>query len=276
MDIKIITDSCCDLARDLLSRIEVIPLTIIIDGKDYRDGEDLTREKFYEKLATAENPPGTASPSPGDFLERFAEAERIFIVTVSSALSSSYEHAIMAKEQYVRQFKDKFVYVFDSMNASVGQGLVILKLKKLVEENQPPAKIVQSIENYIKELKTFFVLENMGNLIKSGRINSLLGKIVSVLNIKFIMGKSPEGTIELFEKIRGSHRAFRRLLKIIGEYGSDFEDRILGIAHCNNPEKAEKFKEEVEKMYNFKDIIITKMGPTIATYAAEGALLISF
>ncbi|MEC9488314.1 MAG: DegV family protein [Halanaerobium sp.] len=274
--IKIITDSCCDLTDELLNGVEVVPMTVIIDGKDYKDGDDISREEFYQRLSTAENPPGSASPSPKDFFDKFSQAEKIFIVTVSSALSSSYEHALLAGENYTRQFKDKLVYVFDSLNASVGQGLTVLKLKRMVEDNLSPAKILNNLEEYIKGLKTFFLLENMDNLINSGRMNRLLGKVVSVLNIKFIMGKNSEGRIELYDKVRGSKRAFNKLLETIGEYGSDFEDRVLGIAHCNALEKAERFKEEVERMYNFKEIVITKMGPTIATYADIGGLLISF
>lgn len=276
MNIKIVTDSCCDLPKDMLNQVEIVPLTISIDGKHYKDGVDLSRDEFYTRLAGCKKLPGTASPSPGDFLEKFDGAGKVFIVTISSNLSSTFNTAVIAKDLYCEQFSDRLVYIFDSLNASVGQGLVVLKLRELIQKNLTDAKIVQSLLEYIKGIKTFFVLENIENLVNSGRVNRILGKIISVLNIKFIMGNTPEGEIELFEKVRGSHRVFNKLLDLICKHGSNFEDKILGIAHGNCLQKAKQFKEEVEKRYNFKEIIITQIGPTIAAYASEGALLISF
>jgi len=183
---------------------------------------------------------------------------------------------MLAKEYYKNQLSDTIIHVFDTLNASIGQGLVIHKLKSLLQTEVSIREIIDQLEGYIKELKTLFVLEKMDNLINSGRINKLLGKIVSALNIKLIMGKSPEGKIELYEKVRGSQRAFDRILKMIGEYGSNFEERVMGIAHYNCLDKAKRFRDEVQKLYNFKEVIITRMGPTIATYSDEGGMVISF
>jgi DegV family protein with EDD domain len=116
----------------------------------------------------------------------------------------------------------------------------------------------------------------MDNLINSGRLNKIVGKIVTLLNIKLLMGKDKNGAIKLYDKIRGSKRALNTLLDYIDKYGNDLENKYLGIAHYDCYEKAKKFKEEVEKRYNFKEIIITEIGPTIATYADRDAILISF
>ncbi len=277
MNIKIITDSACDFPKRLLEKIEMIPMTLIIDGKSYKDGVDITDEEYYKTLKAANNPPRSSAPSPGDFIKGFGEkAETILVFTVSSGLSSSFNNAMLAKEYYKKQLSDTIIHVFDTLNASVGQGLVIHKLKGLLNTNVSIKEVINQIDEYIKELKTFFVLENMDNLIKSGRINKLLGKIVSSLNIKLIMGKTPEGKIELYEKVRGSNRALNRIIEMIGEYGTNFEESVIGIAHYNCLDKAKQFKEQVQKKYNFKEVIITSMGPTIATYADEGGLVISF
>jgi DegV family protein with EDD domain len=276
MNIKILTDSACDLPEELLDNKNLIPITIRIDGKDYKDGIDLRKKEFYSKLTSSKNFPGTASPSPGTIIEKFSDAEKVYILTVSSALSSTYNNALLAKDIYTKELRNKMVYVIDSLNASIGQGLIFLKLKQLIENNLSHQNIIEKIEDYIKEVKTFFILENMDNLINSGRINKLLGKIVNVLNIKLIMGRTDEGKIELYKKVRGSRKAFNKLLNIIGNYGNNFEDKIFGIAHFNCLDKAKKFKAEVEKKYNFKDIIITQIGPSIATYADEDAIIISF
>ncbi|MCG8512659.1 MAG: DegV family protein [Halanaerobiales bacterium] len=256
--------------------MEIVPMTLIFDGINFKDGVDISKKEFYHKLKNSIHHPGSASPSPGDFINTFHQGDNIFVFTVSSALSSSYNNAVLAKNLYAKQFTEKAIHVFDSLNASIGQGLAIIKLRELIENNHKYDQIISSLEEYIKEIKTFFILENMGNLINSGRLNKIVGKIVSALNIKLIMGKTLDGKIELFEKVRGSKKAFQRLCKIIEKNSNKLEEKILGIAHYNCLEKAQSFKQEVEKLYNFKDIIITQMGPTIATYADEGALLISF
>ena len=273
---RVISDSSCDLPEEILEKIEIVPMALFIGDKEYKDGEELSREDFYKILIETKKPPGSASPSPSDFMARFAKAEKIFVITISSALSSSYNNALIAKDYYSSEFKDKMVYVFDTLNASVGQGLVVVKLLNLLEKNISNKKIIEKMEKYIKNLHTFFVLEKMDNLINSGRMNRILGKLAIILNIKFILGKTNNGEIELFDKARGSKRAFKKLLNIIGDCGSNFEDKILGIAHFNSKEKAELFKQKALEKYHFKKVIITEIGSTIATYADEGAILISF
>lgn len=276
MKFKIISDSCCDLPEKKLKNIDIVPMTLIFDNEHFKDGEELSKEEFYHKLKNTKKSPGSAAPSAGDYMKAMTEGENVFVITVSSALSSSYNNAMLAKKLYLEKFNNKMIYIFDSLNASIGQGLAILKLDELLEKKLPIDKLVNHMEKYISEVSTFFILENLNNLINSGRINRILGKIVSALNVKLIMGKTPDGKIELYDKVRGSNRAFKKLLKIIGKNSSNLEEKILGIAHYNSLNKAIEFKNEVEKMYPFKDIIITQMGPTIATYADEGALLISF
>lgn len=280
MKFKILTDSACDLPKKMLKNIDIIPISLLIDGKSYKDTIDITKKKFYELLQNAKDFPGSAAPSPYEFFNKFrSNEEKIFVFTISSALSSSYNNAVMAKDMIIQQVSEKAgkaVHVFDSLNASIGQGLIIMKLKELIENNLPYQNIIEQIENYIKETKTFFVLENMNNLINSGRINKLLGKLVSALNIKLILGKTDKGEIELYDKVRGSKKSIDRLLNLIEKHGAKLEDKVLGIAHYNCLEKANSFKEKASQLFPFKDIIITKMGPTIATYADQGGLLISF
>ena len=130
---------------------------------------------------------------------------------------------MLAKKMLAEQLSEKTnkaIHVFDSLNASIGQGLIILKLKELLEKNLPQQQIIEQVENYIKNTKTFFVLDKMDNLIKSGRINRLMGKIVSSLNIKLILGKSEQGDIVLYDKVRGTKNSLNRLLTLIEKHGN--------------------------------------------------------
>jgi len=278
MNIKIITDSCYDLPEKLLKNInvDIVPVSLIFNNNTFKEKINISDNDFYKKLKKCKTPPSSASPSPADFMKKFCGADNFFIVTISSALSSSYNNALLAIKLYNNKQNNKFIHVFDSLNASVGQGLVLLKIISLINNNTPLNKIINIVEDYNKNLKTFFLLENLNNLINSGRLNKIMGKIISALNIKLIMGKNIKGEIKLFKKVRGSKNAIKKMVNIIGESGNDFENKILGIAHYKCLSKANEFKDLVEKKYNFQDIIITGMGPTIATYADEDSLLISF
>jgi len=276
---KIISDSCYDLPDKLLKKmnIDIVPMSLIFNDKVYKEKINITDKDFYNKLKMCEESPSSASPSPADFMKYINDINNIFIVTISSALSSSYNNALLAKELYNKKHdNNNFIHIFDSLNASIGQGLILLKLNELIQNNKSINEIITSVEDYSKKLNTFFLLDNLNNLINSGRLNKIMGKLISILNIKLIMGKNINGDIKLFKKVRGSRKAFNKLIDIIGETDNNFENKTLGIAHYKCREKAEKFKKCVENKYNFNNIIITSMGPTIATYADENSLLISF
>ena len=125
-------------------------------------------------------------------------------------------------------------------------------------------------------MKTFFILESLDNLMKAGRISKIMGHIASALSIKPIMGGDENGTIKLIEKVRGSKRAFKRLVEVIGEQGEGFEDKILGIAHCNALDKAEELKKRIEEKYKFKEIIIVETAGLSTAYANDGGIIIAF
>lgn len=278
MKFKVIADSCCDLSEELKKSVDIklVPLTIHIDDKVYVDDRDLDTNELLRVMSASHSAPQTASPSPGDFIKEYEDAENVFVVTLSSMLSSTHNHAVMAKKMVLEELPNKFIHVFDSLSASVGETLVSLKILETLNNEQDPPKIVEKVNEYIKNMKTFFVLESLENLIKAGRMSSLKGKIASLLSIKPIMRGTENGEIALVESVRGSKKALKRLVEVIGEQGVKLEDKILGIAHCNCLEKALKFKEEVQQRYRFKDIIIVDTAGISTVYANDGGLIIAF
>ena len=277
MNIKILGDSCCDLTDDLRREMNVklIPLTIHVDDDSYIDDDTLDTKELLKKMKVSTNSPKTACPSPQEYIKEYEGEESVFVVTLSSKLSGSYNSAVLAKNILLEEIKDKFIHVFDSKSASSGEALISMKIFELVKKGYDNNQIVEKVEQYISEMKTLFVLESLDNLIKAGRISILKGKLASMLSIVPIM-KANNGEIDLFEKVRGSKKAFKRLLEAIGEQGEKLEEKILGITHCNCLDKAIEFKEEVMKKYNFKDIIIFETKGISTVYADDGGLIISF
>lgn len=277
---KIIADSCCDLNDELKKNIDIdlVPLTIRIDDEEFIDDESLDTDELINKMKDSNDYPKTASPSPMNFAEKYKQDDKSFVVTLSSALSSTYNSAMMAKNMILEEANDKFIHVFDSLSASVGETLTCIKIDELINKNFSENDIVIKTNQYIKEMKTFFVLESLDNLIKAGRMSKLKGRIASALSIKPIMGSTDDGNIRLVKKARGTNKALSKLVDVIEEEGehTKFSEKILGISHVNAYERAKKLKEDILKKYKFKDIIIVEARGISTVYANEGGIIIAF
>lgn len=278
MDFKIIVDSCCDLTEEIRERFDIstAPLSIDVGNTHFIDDENLDREKLIEKMRNSSEAPKTASPGPNPFLDLYRKHKNSFVITLSKELSASYQNAVLAKEIIKEETESKFVKVFNSFSASAGETMIAYKLGELIESGLNREEIVEKVEEYINEMQTLFVLDSLDNLIKAGRMGKLKGKIASFFNIKPVLGATPEGTIKLVDKARGSKRAIRKLVEKIGEQGMDLEKKVLGIAHCNALEKAEYVKEEAAKKYNFREIIIVETAGISTVYANEGGIVLAF
>lgn len=276
-DYKIVADSCCDISEEIKkeTNIDIVPLTMRIGDKEYVDDETLDKQDYIKAMKESRTAPSTSCPPVYDFMEKFKEAKNIFVVTISSKLSGTYNSAMQAKQAILEEAGDRFIHVFDSMSACIGETLVSLKIHEYIKNNLKNLEIVDRVNSYIKGMKTFFVLENMDNIVKSGRLNPLVAKAASILNIKPIMG-SDNGNIRLVDKVRGHERALKRLIDVIGEEGSRLEEKVLGIAHCNCLQRALDLKSRIMERYKFKDIIIVGMSGISSTYANDGGLVIAF
>lgn len=278
LDFKVIVDSGCDLNEEIRSQnpIQTVPLNLVLGETHYTDDDNLDLRFFLKEMKNSPVSPQSASPSPSKFMRCFEEANSIFVVTLSSKISSTYNNALIAKDIFLEQQGQRFIHVFDSLSASVGETLVSLKIIELARENLRNSEIIDRVNQYIKEMRTYFLLDSLDHLIKSGRLSRFAGTLATWLSVKPILGASDEGTIDLVKKVRGSKKAFHRFIDIIEEKGETLEDKVLGIAHCNCLDKALLLKEEILARYRFREVIIVEMGPTISAYADEGGLLIAF
>lgn len=277
MNFQIVGDSCCDLNNELKQKLGIglVPLKIDVEDQTFIDDSSLKTMELLEAMGNSDKSVKTSSPSPGDFLKEYEKGDNVFVVTLSSALSSSYSNAVLAKNIALEN-SNKFIHVFDSLSASVGETLISLKISDLIEKGFVPKDIVKKVEKYIDEMSTFFILESLDNLVKAGRVSKMMGHIASVLSIKLIMGGDEDGSIKLVEKVRGSKKAFNRLVEMIGEEENKFKDKILGISHCNALEQAEELKRQIEDRYNFKKIIIVETAGISTVYANDGGIVIAF
>jgi DegV family protein with EDD domain len=278
MSYRIIGDSCTDLPRELKedAHFKLVPLTLIVDNDSIVDDESFNQADFLEKVRLCPNSPKSACPSPEDYMNYFDFDGDIYIVTLSSQLSGSYNSAELAKKLYLEEHPDKKVEVIDSRSASVGQTLIAMKIKELIEQKLPFEMVVEKIHAFRDSLKTKFVLESLDTLRKNGRLSGLQAVICSALNIKPVMGATSEGTICKVDQARGIVKALVAMAKTIEEDVVKPSERILGIAHCNNYERALFVKEEIMKRIPFKDCFIVNTAGVSSMYANEGGIITAY
>ncbi|WJH33427.1 DegV family protein [Paenibacillus sp. CC-CFT747] len=278
MSIQIITDGSSDLPAGWREQagVRVVPLKVLFDEEE--STSDMDTGEFYERMKQGKSLPKTSSPSPHDFLLAYREsADRdLLVICLSSGLSSTYHHALMAKEMLLEEGYAGSIEVLDARTTSLGLGVLVMQAARLAALGGGIEETAAFLRSRIPQMSTLFTLDTLENVIKGGRLDRFRGTVATVLNIKLLMQASPEGTLELVEKCRGRQNAVRRLIDLVGEKETELGDRELGIAHSNCLNRALEVKEEIEKRYSFREIVVSDMGPVIGTYAGEGGLLLAF
>lgn len=275
MPVQVVTDSSCDLPKEIINRynIQVVPLSIIFNQDIYIDQVEIDNNTFYTKLAQTEELPKTSRPNPIAFSETFKKAGEkgpVLCITLSSGLSGTYESAVLAKGMV-----DCRVEVIDSLNASIGVGLQVLKACQMAEQGMSLEEITEEIIKYRSQMNTYFTLDTLENIVKGGRLSNWEGAIGQVLNIKPILYNLPEGVIGTLEKVRGRKRSLKRLVQLAQETGKDFSQVTMGITHAKAGEDLEQIVQEIRETLKPKELIISELGPVIGTHTGFGTILIA-
>jgi DegV family protein with EDD domain len=251
-----------------------VPLTISLGDNSVLDDENLVLSRFMQDMKNYKGKISTAAPSPASYKDAFEKSRNSFGVTLSSNLSGSYASASVGMKMAQEEGAD--VHVFDSKSASAGEALVALKISDMIRSGLQKSAIIEIVESFIQQMKTYFVIENIDNLLKNGRINKITGKIISILNVKPIMGSDGDGNIALFSHARSESQIIGKLAETVKQSSRDVEGERMVIAHCNNPGLAEKFKTEINNRYSFSEILIVPMRGISSVYANEKGLVIAF
>lgn len=278
MSYKIIVDSCGELFDDMKAdgRFQSVPLELEVDGYHVVDDASFDQLEFIHRVKESKHSPKSSCPSPQRYVEAYlGEEEHVYVVTLSGKLSGSYNSAELAKKLYLEEYKAKQIHVFDSRSASIGETLIAEKIQELEEAGKSFEEVVAETEKYIKGQQTFFVLETLDTLRKNGRLSNLKAWVAGALNIKSVMGSTPEGMICQLGQARGMAKALDLMVNDIVKKTKECEKKILSIAHCNCPERAKQVKEKLEKLAKFKDIRIVDTAGVSTMYANNGGVIVA-
>lgn len=277
MDYKIIVDSCGELTDEMKKSgiYETASLSMQIDGVTIVDDETFDQKDVLRRIAASAECPRSSCPSPEKYMELYAGSEkRIYVVTLSSELSGSYNSAQLGKKLYEEEYGDKEIHVFNSRSASVGETLIALKVQECESRGMTFEQVVSATESYIDGQHTYFVLENLDTLRKNGRLTGIKSIVASALNIKPVLGSTPQGTICQLGQARGIKRALVRMSDCIARETENPEKKILGISHCNCYERAKEVERILLEKFQVKASFIVDTAGISTMYANDGGVIV--
>jgi DegV family protein with EDD domain len=278
MKYKIVVDSCCELPDSLKTdeRIEIVPLNLRVGSLyDKEDDENFNQREFLDAVAACPECPKSACPSPERFMQAYTtDAEHVYAVTLSSKLSGSYNSAVLGKNLYHETYGDKDIYVVDSKSAACGETQLALKLIELEEEGLEFREITAKIEEYVKNLNTYFVLETLETFRKSGRLSRVKATVASTLNIKPVMGADDGSVLQIGQGI-GMKKGIAKMAEAVIKDAVHPEIKRLMITHCNNIRGAESLKKQILEKINVKETIIMEARGVSSMYACDGGVIVT-
>lgn len=274
--VAILSDSTCDLSPELVEKygVTVVPLYVVLDGKPYKDGLEITPDRVYGYVAEKGVLPKTSAISVSDHEELFrpfAEAGReVVYFTISQSMSATYANAVMAAKEFPG------VRVIDSANLSTGIGLQVLRAAELARAGKSANEICEYIEEMKRRVDTSFVIDTVDYLYKGGRCSGLAALGANMLKLHPLI-EVKDGAMEPGRKFRG------RMDKVLPEYvewrlsSGEFETDRIFITHSGCPEESiAAVKSVVEKAGNFKEILVTRAGCTVSVHCGYGTLGVLF
>lgn len=278
MSFKIIVDSCCDLTPAQLREgcFISVPLTIHVGNQAIVDDACIDRGALLHAMHQCPTAPHTSCPSPAQYLDAFdCGADELYVVTLSALLSGSHNAAAQARNLWLEEHPEANVHIFNSCSASAGEVLVALKIQELAQAGMDFTTVVAQVSRYIEEMNTLFVLENLDNLRKNGRLSRMQSLVTSTLRIKLLLGSTPEGEICK----RGQAMSVKQALgKMAGLMAADptHAGKRLSIVHCNCLERAYHLRELALRQCQFSEILISETGGISTVYANDGGVVAAY
>ncbi len=276
MKVRIIADSAADLLPEIKSRVTVIPLTVRFGEREYLDGVTLTHKEFYEHLIESDELPTTSQIPPQSFADVFesvtAAGETAIVITVSSKLSGTYQSACIAAEDFHGK-----VHVLDSLNLSIGQGILIEYALRLADSGMDAECIIDELTHARNNICLVAMLDTLEYLKRGGRISKTVAFAGGLLSIKPVIG-IVDGEVKILGKARGSRQANNLLISEIENGGIDFSNPVLLGYTGISDTLLLKYIEDSASVWESKidSPKYTTIGSAIGTHAGPGAIAVAF
>lgn len=282
MTVKILTDSACDLPEEIIKKynIEVLPIILIKDDKEYLDKITIKPEKVYEDMRNGESYK-TAQISANSFKEKFSEYgtrdESVIYISFSSGLSGTYQTSMIVKDMVAEQYPNLDLDIIDTKAASLGFGLIVLYAAKLAKKDKDKEEILKAIEFYKENMEHIFTVDDIEYLFRGGRVTRTQAFVGGLLNIKPVLHVD-DGKLIPLEKVRGKTKVYKKILEIMEDRSkhANLKEQIIGISHGDDLEAALKLKKLIYERFGAETFLINMIGGSIGAHSGPGTLALFF
>jgi DegV family protein with EDD domain len=274
--VKIITDSTCDLEKSTLQEfdIAVIPLSVNLDGKVFRDGIDLPLEEMYHLIDKTGTLPKTSAPTPGEFVEFFRQfKEDIVFIGISSNSSATVQNARLA----AADLPGRSIQVVDSLSLSSGLALQVIEAALLAREGLTAAQIAPKIEEFRTRVRTVFIVDTLEYLYLGGRCSALQNVMGSLLQIKPMIYMQPNGALGVKKKVRGNReKGMQSLLDEVRADAALIDPRRVFISYNYCEDDVEFLSQEIRKIIRVQEIHPAVNGTVVSSHCGKKAISIHY
>lgn len=276
--IRIITDAAADISKEIAEElgIEILPFMIVTEGRQIIADENLDREEFYDIIESSDEVPTTSQMSPSDIEDiyrRVGKDAQILHITMSGKASGINNTANMVASQLNDEGFD--IVVYDSTSFSLAFGKGVIEAARMAQTGKSREEIIDYITEVYTRDTAYFLVDDLTQLKKSGRIKATTMAISKALDIKPILTVN-DGLVEAFRKVRGLKKALSALVDFIEERMDNPEENELLILHSRADDKVEIIEKMIKERVNLKTIEYAKIGPVITTHAGVGVLGVYF
>ena len=275
----VITDSAADISDGDMERLDIhmVPCRIQFGDRGYLDKVSITSAEFYELLDSDPHHPTTSQPAPGDFRRQYqylaSHFSDVVSINLTSAVSGTYQAARSAADRTDAPGK---VHVVNSLNASVGQGLLVVFAAECSAAGLSTDDTIAAVQSLIPETHTYGVLEDLNYAVRGGRIPGWVKFLAKHLRVTPVIHTTPAGEIKVCTCLFGRSNIPARLAKHVAKLVRDKGPMIVGVAHATSPEKAAKVAAVLEQeLPATKRLSITELGTAVGVHGGPGTLLIA-
>ncbi|HEM4672434.1 TPA: DegV family protein [Streptococcus suis] len=278
MTFTIVTDSTSDLPISWVQEndVTVLGLTINLDGVIYETvGENrLTSADLLEKMETG-GLPTTSQVNVGQFEEVFEaaakEGKEVLYLAFSAALSGTYQSAVIARDMVLDAYPDAVITIVDTKAATIGEGYLVMKAVEARAAGKTLAETKAIVEDLVPCLRTYLLVDDLNHLVRGGRLSKSAALIGGLVNIKPLLALNAEGKLEAIAKIRGRKKGIKEMLNLTLD---NLDHSTVMVAYTGDIEAAEAIKATLLEDSRVTDVLLTELGPIIATHTGTGVLAI--
>ena len=281
---KIVSDGGCDFTEQeaVSNGIDIVQFYVSFDEDFLKVGQDITTEQFFNRLASEKGVfPKTSQPNPQDYINALTphleNGDDVFVLTISSKLSGSYQSAMIAADILSEDFPDRKVIVFDSETGSIAQGLILREIIQMRDAGYDINKTLEITKKVQATARVYITLDTLEYAKRGGRVGRTTAAVGGILGLRPIL-QVEDGAVTQLDSVRGKKSVLRLLSEATIGALSDEKDKVnLSIGHIFSTKEASTFKETIESGLGV--IIttpVTELGATIGAHAGPGALGIAY